>query len=494
MRHVDLLQGFQMVASLTQDTVNYQFSQLFKRQVIHPKLDIVLADTGIELHAELSAPTVSFSVPDTNRTVLFKLNMPSGTFVYWEGFGAKAKQIRVSFKDWTYAFRVNLDMKRISQDHIKAGSAVPSVVKEHLDKFSDAFFSIKHLFLDLENADFASFDMNHTRMKFPNGSQLTPGQITQFQQAISNYFNSLKGTNNPYILGYSIEDNQNHPDSHTATFAPTSNTFSTFDDPTSEGMNVLNFLMMANNAPLPNDPRAGVFPTNWVTSQDYSGKFVISSGLFWDRWLLQKINDGLQAGNPSITETGWSFDKNTENKYTRENFNTCISDLTKVNAYITQTDHRTANVTYKNVNASQVTIDLKGTFSKSYKNEFTCVFYEWVSETATIDWTGKLTISAGDGQLPLHVELNVPEATKSTDGNWIGKGDIALIPSNQTNLDQIGSSFNESMKGSINMFKKFLSDLSNRFILPAGDVFYFKNPQMDDAGNLLLDITYKSEH
>src|SRR4051794_7571708 len=71
----DLLNGLHMVAAITQATINYQFSQLFKQSVIHNTLDITMADTGIELKANLAAPTISMSLPDRQRSLLFMLNM-----------------------------------------------------------------------------------------------------------------------------------------------------------------------------------------------------------------------------------------------------------------------------------------------------------------------------------------------------------------------------------------------------------------------------------
>ncbi|WP_309119288.1 hypothetical protein [Paenibacillus sp.] len=483
-----------MVAAITEDTINFQFEQLFKKSILPDHLKLKAGDTGIEIDAKLNAPTVSFSVPGTNRAILFMLNMPSGKFTYWDGFGSSAKQKTIDFTNWVYAFTVNLDLVAIAYDDVKKGSAVPQEVQDHLQQFNDSMFTISHLFTDFEDADLASFDPGLTKMPLPDGSMITPGQITQFQQALQTYFTTLQGTDNPYILGYCVDTNTIAP-STPPTFTPTGSTFSIYSDPSIEGISTLNFLVMTNQTPLPTDPNAGIFSSNWVTNSESDGKFIISSDLFWISWLLPLIQNSLGITNaPTPITGGWSYSSNSQQQYTLKDDVKCISSLTMVDAHITMTDNRTASVSYSNDTPTKVKVNLSGNLTMTYRNDFTCVFSEWMSETAKIDWTGKITISAGDdGQVALDLDLDVPDATKSTDGNWLGKGDIALIPDNKQLLNDIGGSYESSMKNTLNQFKNLLGPLHNRFILPAGDVFFYANAQLDPFNNLTMDITYKSQ-
>src|SRR4051812_22288041 len=147
---------------------------------------------------------VSFSVPTNRRAALLTVRMPSGTFVYWTGVGPKAVKNTIAFADWSYAFQVSLDMRTIEQEALKASAAVTQEVKDHLRNFSSDMFTVRHLFMDFQNANLAAFDPNHTRMAVPDGTKLSAGQLTQFQNVLQTYFATLRGTDNPYVLGYAI--------------------------------------------------------------------------------------------------------------------------------------------------------------------------------------------------------------------------------------------------------------------------------------------------
>ena len=488
MSATDLLNGFEMVAAITQATVNYQFSQLFKQQFIHNTIDLKMADTGIELKAQLAAPTVNMSVPGRQRSVMFMLNMTAGTFTYYEGFGPNAKQKSVNFTDWVYAFIVNLDMQHLAQDAVKAGQAIPPVVKQHLSQFTDDMFAIQQLFLDFENADLATYDQTRSRMNFPDGAHITPGQMTQFQAAIGNYFASLKGTNNPYVLGYNVVQHVGLPAGQ-ATFTPTSATFSTFDDPKNEGLNALNFLLMTGGGVLPTDPNAGIFKQNWVTQVTYDGKFVIGKSLFVDRWLVPAISQALGMDLKETNDKGWVFSRHTETKENRE--------ARLVSARITINDNRDATLVINHAQTDKIQIDLSGSLFYSWRIDITFLnlIPEWMSETATINWTATIILSTGsDGQVDVAVTQNIPPATLTTAGNWLGKGDIGLIPNNQTILNNIGSNAASLMKSTLSNFESSLTAVWARFILPAGEVFFFKNAQLNAERDLTLDISYKADH
>jgi hypothetical protein len=488
----DRLSGLHMLVSVTQDSLNYQFSELFERGIIHKNLDIVLGDTGLELHARLASPMVSFSVPTNRRAAVLTVRMPSGTFVYWTGVGPKAVKNTIEFADWSYAFQVSLDLRTIEQEALKASAAVPPEVKAHLQNFSSDMFTVRHLFMDFQNANLAAFDPNRTRMAFPDGKPLSAGQLTQFQNMLQTYFATLRGTDNPYVLGYAIHPT---PSTSAATFIPTGSTFSTYDDPKSEGMNALNFLLMTQHADLPSDPKAGLFDFNWVTSRDYDGRFVIASRMFWDRWFLPILRDALWLGDAASAAQGWTFSRHTEDKRTEVDAVNCISALTKVDNHVTMTNDRSAVVSFKNAGPSSVEIALSGRLQMTYRADFQCILPEWMSETATIDWTGKVVLTAGrDGQVSMALTVTVPAASKVTDGNWLGKGDIGVIPKNQEVLNGVGQSFEDSMKRALGNVTDAFKALNSRFLMPAGDVFFFKNIQTDDAGNLLFDVAYKAEH
>jgi len=304
----------------------------------------------------------------------------------------------------------------------------------------------------------------------------------------------LPGSTNPYILGYSI--NSRKPDSdpsNVPTFVPTGATFSTFDDAHDEGLNALNFLVMTNHHTFPTDPSAGLFSNNWLKSNDYDGRFIISERIFLDQWLIPILTQTLDIGPATPTDTGWSFDQKHENNHTVVNGARCVTKLTMVDAHIEESSQATAKISLANAGPNKTVISMNGSFRKDYKISSFCIAPEWMSETAVINWDGTLTLSAGtDGQVDLDLKMNVPDATKNTDGSLLGKMDIALIPDNQKILNDIGISFENSIKNRFNALQSFLGNLHKKFILPAGGVFFFKNLQMDDNGNVILEVTYKS--
>ena len=129
----DALNGLHIIAAVTQQAVNYQFAQLHKREILPQRLDLKLADTGLELKAELASPLVYFDLVTDHRSALFVLRMPKGVFSFWDGIGPNAKQKSVEFEDWSYAFTVALDMQALAAAAIAAHVGIPSIVKEHLD-------------------------------------------------------------------------------------------------------------------------------------------------------------------------------------------------------------------------------------------------------------------------------------------------------------------------------------------------------------------------
>ena len=116
----DALNGLHIIAAVTQQAVNYQFAQLHKREILPQRLDLKLADTGLELKAELASPLVYFDLVTDHRSALFVLRMPKGVFSFWDGIGPNAKQKSVEFEDWSYAFTVALDMQALAAAAIAA--------------------------------------------------------------------------------------------------------------------------------------------------------------------------------------------------------------------------------------------------------------------------------------------------------------------------------------------------------------------------------------
>ena len=154
-----------MVAAITQETINYQLSQLFKPGHIHKTLDLkVQSGQGqphtkpidVRLQATLAAPTIEIlDGADNARKVLFKLHLTSGTLsssltddlVFPDDNDKNNPD-----KQWTYAFSVNLDLQAIEHDAVQNHTRIPDEVKQHLAGFSSEDFTIRHLFMDFQDS------------------------------------------------------------------------------------------------------------------------------------------------------------------------------------------------------------------------------------------------------------------------------------------------------------------------------------------------------
>lgn len=466
------LNGLHMVVAVTQDSVNYQFSLLHEQDIIRKKLDIVLTDDIIALHADLGSATVIFGLKDDPRSVLFILTIPKGIFTYWKGFGPDAKKTIVDFANWSYAFHVSLDMQELSKEKLAAGKAVPKVVKDHLDTFGNANFTIQQLFMDFQNANLADWDVDHSSMVFPDGAKIDDSQLAQFQKLLGNHFKSLKDTDNPFILGYTINARATGAPS---ALDPTSSTFSTVKDPSRPGNSTLNFLLMTGNQALPANP--GLFEHNWVIPADVDGVMVIAHTLFWEGWILPSLGAGntITAGGPG----SWTIKFNDPGVPAPKTANDGTPYTEK------QSEDRETQVALTS-EPGKLRLALSGTLVRG--DEFDWKKYgswAWYYMYGRAQWNAKTTLSPGaNGQLALSKDS---PASINADA-WVKSGGISTLI--ELNEDQFKAHVAELAKTTIERMQ--IKALDQRLVLPAGGVFFFKNIRVDDAGDVQFDVSFKS--
>ncbi|MDQ1261750.1 MAG: hypothetical protein QG575_931, partial [Euryarchaeota archaeon] len=149
----------------------------------------------------------------------------------------------------------------------------------------------------------------------------------------------------------------------------------------------------------------------------------------------------------------------------------------------------------ENQDANRAIMKLSGSFKT--RHDMLCHplgIKETFWATTEVDWSGKITLEGGtSGIIKLTSEINTGETKSDRGGNWAGKADLSLIPSNKENLDKMSTWINDKFKDELGSLKNFLGNVNNRFVLPAGAVFTFKNPQFDSYQNLLADVTYKTQ-
>jgi hypothetical protein len=497
--------GFDIVTAISQDTVNYQIQQLFKQGVLPNSWNITMADTGISIDATLSPPTVNFAVPDSTSTVVFAINMPSGVFTYYEGFGPSAQQQKLQFSNWSYAFNVNLNFAQISADDIQNSTAVPDVVKTTLSAFQSDMFTIQHLFMDFENADIASYNPNLTSMPVPGASGLTPGQLTQWQNAIEDYFKSLSGTSNPYILGYVASTaNTSVQDGAPPLFNPTGATFSTFQGAATSGANTLNFLLMTDGAAIPPVPPNGVLTASPISSSDYDGAMVVDPSVFVEGFVVEQLlaDVSAAAGLGPFTQSGpgWLASASSNNLDQHGGKGAVVGSDSKIlDIYLEQRNSATATAAI--VTGSTPSIHIAGAFEIDagyYEYPFGSRTWDGTVKT-TLNWTLDIAISAGtDGTIVVTPTFNPSAPTQDKSENFIQKILDVIGQGMNGFLDQVGAWASQiesyDFSGMQSSLTNALSMLSTRVILPAGDVFFFSDASLLGDYTLHCDLQYKASH
>jgi len=520
--------GYDMVAAITQDTINLQFILLWdlldeKYRKMKWDFKTVDEDIGLELSysfdGDMDAPQVILGTEMApNFQVKLIISIPNGTLTY----GAK-KMKSISISDWKYVFDVNVNFTEIEHKLIKENLVLPDVVKNSLYKFTDDNFTIRHLLMDFQSANIANYDGGESKINLPEGFK---DMFTLFQTGLTKYFRDLAETENPYVLGYSIEEKT--PDSDPSippTFTPTGGTYwIVFEkDESKRSQNTLNFLLTTDTVkkPLPY-PTKPDFENNWVSSNEYDGRFVLAKSLFFGEFILPKLQEalghyitGYRDGDKSCfafnSGLEWTVTESPEKggfrwKYTYDktfNWNAKDVEVWAVFKNVPiEVDHWITNKFWFTVELGESTssntlpIKLNGEFY--IYHEFLChplgFTNERMSLSAKVGWEGTIDVTCGtQGVVELKPSISFKETVINHDGNFWGDIDQALLERNvkglENNANWIKSQYEKEVNNLLNLF----APLGNRFVLPAGGVFAFKNPQFDSFQNLLFDITYKTE-
>lgn len=524
------VQGFDMVVGVTQETINYQFKQLWKKGIIHKTLAFsaqaqsttghIKHSVSATLNANLDAPTIEIlEGSDNRRKLLFHLKMSSGVLASPESFDTP-----LNFSNWEYVFTVDLDMQEIALEAVMNHTAIPDEVKGHLREFSDDMFTIRHLFMDFQDADLATYDKERSQCPMPDdwgGGDLAKRTddftLVLLQAALQGHFHSLAGTDHPYILGYAVESKQAGGVNLLPTLDPTSSTFSTNYNSANQALSSLNFLVMTNHHPLPTDAAAGLFTQGAVTSADADGRFMVAQNSFFSGWLLPQLVSAMSlqqypeyynASNASgqgikssssdtpnygsvtaLSAAAWNINYDVYYYYKVDNGWNCWP--TDVDARYGQQDTRFLGIALSNPSPQTAQAILVGSFSVKFQVDYTCIWDNCLWTSASDSFTGDITFSGGtEGQLGM--VGTIPQPNPSFDnGSCPGSKLDALLDVNKDILNEQSTNFSKELPGLVANLQNSCNDAKNRFVLPAGDVLFFKNPQFDQAGNLLLDITYK---
>lgn len=315
-----------MVLSVSQNTVNYQFSQLWKRGKIRQTWKVLVRTTdgssvvktqedadfdsvlqtwqtvqaniaalfangdyqafGKALAAaqaagqlwdygwtgNVAAPAITILATDT-QNLLFAVSFQSGTLLYCPD---PTKNISTwDLAGTVYSFTVPIGRLQINSTQEiltpEGQNQADEVIRN--SGLTESDFSIEALFLDFENANIADFNANTSH--FPKDA------TTAIQNTVVDYFKLVvAGESNPFVLGYAL--NVKQITSHEALFQPTSARFSTSYS-TQAGCSAVNFLMMGGGRDFPAGQNVGVLPQSLLEG---AGLGSTGDGVFGIDWTV----------------------------------------------------------------------------------------------------------------------------------------------------------------------------------------------------------------
>jgi hypothetical protein len=513
----DLLKEHDIRVSITQDTINTQFYVLMLGGIIHRNITIKDEESETELTAQLYMPdTESKATPfpmvdfspygDLGQgKVMFYVRMDSGTFTLWEGVGPKQKKVTKPFKNWVYAFKVSMDEVLLTDSQLtelKGKDYVPKLVKN----IDSSVFTVSQLYMDFQNANISDYDTDHST----DFQHMSSKSIQQFIQLITIYFKKLKDTENPYILGYSIKQK---PHTQPAVLEPTSGEISTYYNKRNEGLNTLDFLLMTHNKALPiDDDRCKV--SQLVDSTTYDGKIMIANDLFFEKYfkpyILERIKYGLPDGGiwkEEVTHGKWTF------SHIEDNFDTSgevighVEDVVFKNRIDLYRKKRASvscsveMVAGPNIKVTGSGVVYERRYLYCYPNIFSPKKATWLYDMeVTQPFSFDMTMEAGkEGKIILNgiFKKNTQEE-KTKESRAVKLSEFFFKTQNHRLIESIKYRIERIQEEYIHYFENCIESgfnlLSHKIILPAGDVFFFKNIRFDDDRNVCMDISYKTEH
>ncbi|MDV7699265.1 hypothetical protein N6B72_20280 [Chryseobacterium soli] len=530
MKNTFIFNQFDMVVSMTQQTINDQLTHLLRTGTIKSTFILAQVIEGnnyvykILDNASQIPPNSAYinanilpqvNISNSGLDITFIINMLSGTAAFWFGNGPMARLTEFTIDNWSYGIDVNMDIYKLEQDDIGKKIVVPPLVENQLKNFTDKMFSVNSLLMDFESVDLIQFNPTHTSAG--KAGDIGIEQMVLFMQF---YLKWLIASGNPYVLGYAINQNdetqvpQNEevPDS----LKPVGTTYSMYCDAEKPEKSNLNFVLATKGGFGHISGSPGTFDTNWIgDNEDINAKMIISHNDLVEALILKPLYQSLQDNvysqikdNISVS-AGNTYDAG--KKVDATGISYVISDIsTGDDQYVNK-----MNVTLNNKETS-VDITVKGhiqLYKEVDKNMGVCTAKAHAG--GTVDWTGTFTIECtkdemGNPTLKLTQCTTIDNATQSSDKNtcatafeWIGKILGTILDVLTLGLDQnfFSKLFDDLMDlkipkiGNIgNAFVNISNSARTTILLPGGQVFFFKTPSIDTEGNFYLQLTYKSEN
>lgn len=540
--------GFDMIWSITQNTINSQMEWLQAEGLIASALafgdldadGFYIGGTGADA-ALLAPPVVSFDTGQSN-VARMTLSFTGGTFTAYSGFGHNAVATKFPLAGSRIAFKVNLAIGQLAHEHLANAKAVPPAVAQILGSFSPTMFDVRSIFMDFQNSDLTSYDTTYSDIKVNNEAVK---QI--FSTGIAAWINSHKGNNNPFILGHSVESNAPAAAGTPAVLQPTganfsSHVFSPATRPQDLGLSTFNFLLVTDGRKITDHPElygpgAGTLNYNPVDTNEVDGVGAVDVNVFLDRYIKPTIIDPLNRSlsampdyvnarpdrGPSVevndksapdghgratfvrTSTGWTYHDTVHLNWHESGFYS--HDRWSQQSMIFEVKLLMANDAG---GIPRLTLQIDGSLFRYEKDQQNTDVPPFKSNVyvgdgwakATMPWTIKLQFVAGaDGKLT--ITKSAAAGQTQTDHGQGGIFDLADFFRGLFDMKTISSDWSDNA-GGLAAVEKLVADsiekqagdvintAASKIVMPAPKTFFYKNIRLDQRGNIAIDLTYKA--
>ncbi len=534
MKNTDVFKDFDMVVSITEKTINDQLTHLLRMGTIHPELiiaqeldedtdeykfkvydspdDIPRNAKGEPLSATIEVeiqPQVSIS--SSGKVITFILKFLAGNVWFWKGQGQKAKLVSYDAAGWQYAVTINMDLKQLQKDNLAKDIKVPGFVEDQLNKFMSNMFDVNHLFMNFQSTDLMKFDPEKT-----DAGKAKDQGVEQLVIFMNFYLKWLTQTGNPFILGYSITQNdqtaipaeEKVPDS----IKPTGTTYTMFHDNVHQHLSTLNFALVTKGGYGTIKSSVDNFESNWISPDDQcDAKMIYAASRFSEEFILKPLYERLRDQTYDKLKEGLTLGPKKE--YSEAKQATATGYKFAISDWNIQSDIYQNSFEVKISNhPTEIHYDVKGSMFvyKSKEKNMICTARAW-AETRT-EWSAKFIIKVvkdKDGHPTLKFEQSCtvdkyqPESGKNTCADvWDGIGGVlsfltSIFSFLGLNLSSLLDDIFKTQVPGLGNIAIALSNMDDSFnsavMLPAGGVFFFKNPVADTTGNMALSLTYKTD-
>ena len=278
------LSGYDLVYAVSQRTINNQLELLSALSVLPTSWKAADPEGFWAIDLKVGTPTVNAVTGNAGaRALNVTFPFTGGTMTYSslgrDGSG-KPSVVKntIPMAGWGLKVSVNMSLAEIAQADIAAHKLIPDAVKRQLTAFTVDMYDIRHLFLDFEDTDLILDSYEFVPAAGVKVADLVaPNVITQLRAVVQGVIETLRGSNNPFIFGYTAT-NKIVPKVD-AMFIPTGSSYSIYADGSDPGRSSLNFLSETKGRPVPTDAKSGLFDANWLNSDQVEGAYVIAQRL-----------------------------------------------------------------------------------------------------------------------------------------------------------------------------------------------------------------------